>query len=266
MSEQNHNNKKLRRQKINVMLNEEERKLITEKAIKYGYGDCLAEYIRAACIYENIYIEEVEGKKEVCEVVSKYIEVIREILNEQKPLLKNFSVSPSTIKMITEQNKKIIEEIDSLQKKLITILSVNSIQKIQHRTKMIDNHRTDAKLLKRVIEYDQKITVLRPSNLKAPAKKIGFVVFLKMYDYTFDLNDLKTEDFTGLVNLFRDVAMKKNLLICFCRMGKYLKCGIVMDFTDYSSAEKYAIQENQDLFTILKKEGGLVGDLYPNNS
>ena len=48
---------KLRRQKINVMLNEEERKIITEKAIKYGFGDCLAEYIRAACIYENIYID-----------------------------------------------------------------------------------------------------------------------------------------------------------------------------------------------------------------
>ena len=47
---------KLRRQKINVMLNEEERRIITEKAIKYGFGDCLAEYIRAACIYENIYI------------------------------------------------------------------------------------------------------------------------------------------------------------------------------------------------------------------
>ena len=28
---------KLRRQKINVMLNEEERRIITEKAIKYGF-------------------------------------------------------------------------------------------------------------------------------------------------------------------------------------------------------------------------------------
>ena len=64
---------KLRRQKINVMLNEEERKIITEKAIKYGFGDCLAEYIRAACIYENIYIEDVQGKQELCEIVSRFI-------------------------------------------------------------------------------------------------------------------------------------------------------------------------------------------------
>ena len=62
MNNQNERYSKLRRQKINVMLNEEERRIITEKAIKYGYGDCLAEYIRAACIYENIYIEDIEGK------------------------------------------------------------------------------------------------------------------------------------------------------------------------------------------------------------
>jgi len=75
---------KLRREKINVMLNEEERRIITEKAIKYGFGDCLAEYIRAACIYENIYVEELNGKFEVCEKVSEFLTKIREIIKEQK--------------------------------------------------------------------------------------------------------------------------------------------------------------------------------------
>ena len=89
MNDQDERYSKLRRQKINVMLNEEERKIITEKAIKYGFGDCLAEYIRAACIYENIYVEDIEGKNEICQYVSDYIQLLREILYEQKKVLKN---------------------------------------------------------------------------------------------------------------------------------------------------------------------------------
>ena len=96
MNNQEDRHSKLRRQKINVMLNEEERRIITEKAIKYGYGDCLAEYIRAACIYENIYIEDIEGKNEICNYISNFIQTLREILYEQKSLLKNVLISPKS--------------------------------------------------------------------------------------------------------------------------------------------------------------------------
>lgn len=36
-----------RRKKINIMLNDEERKIITEKAIEYGFGPRLAAYVRS---------------------------------------------------------------------------------------------------------------------------------------------------------------------------------------------------------------------------
>ena len=116
MDNQEQRYNKLRRQKINLMLNEEERKTITEKAIKYGYGDCLAEYIRAAAIYENIYVEDVEGKKQVCEKVSEYIEVLREILKEQKAILKSVVLNKSDIEIISQQNLQIIKMITSIPK------------------------------------------------------------------------------------------------------------------------------------------------------
>ena len=124
---------KLRRQKINVMLNEEERRIITEKAIKYGFGDCLAEYIRAACIYENIYIEDVAGKQELCEIISKFIETLREILKEQKKLLNNYMIDKEDIEVISNQNIIIIKMISKLSNLVISILSVNTEKRIQQR-------------------------------------------------------------------------------------------------------------------------------------
>ena len=49
-----------RRKKINIMLNDEERRIITEKAIEYGFGPHLAAYVRNACIYESLYKEDIE--------------------------------------------------------------------------------------------------------------------------------------------------------------------------------------------------------------
>ena len=116
MSNQDEKYSKLRRQKINVMLNEEERRIITEKAIRYGYGDCLAEYIRAACIYENIYVEDIEGKNEICNYISDFIKTLREILYEQKSILKNVLLSPEAIEKISNQNVQILEMIDILSR------------------------------------------------------------------------------------------------------------------------------------------------------
>ncbi|MBQ2873581.1 MAG: hypothetical protein IJE89_06265, partial [Bacilli bacterium] len=131
---------KLRRQKINVMLNEEERRIITEKAIKYGFGYCLAEYIRAACIYENIYIEDVAGKQELCEIISKFIETLREILKEQKKILNNYMIDKEDIEVISNQNIIIIKMISKLSNLVIYILSVNTEKRIQQRLGMIEKY------------------------------------------------------------------------------------------------------------------------------
>ena len=162
---------KLRRQKINVMLNEEERKIITEKAIKYGFGDCLAEYIRAACIYENIYIEDVQGKQELCEIVSKFIETLREILKEQKKILNNYMLDKKDIDVISNQNNIIIKMINKLSNLVISILSVNTEKRLQQRLGMIEKYKVDENFYKKIMNneiHDSKtiIAIMKAYNDK----------------------------------------------------------------------------------------------------
>lgn len=59
--------------------NDEERRIITEKAIEYGFGPHLASYVRSACIYESLYKEDIEGKNEIIEIMSDYINVVNRI-------------------------------------------------------------------------------------------------------------------------------------------------------------------------------------------
>lgn len=77
-----------RRKKINIMLNDEERRIITEKAIEYGFGPHLAAYVRSACIYESLYKEDIEGKNEIIKIMSNYISVVNRIQYEQSQLTK----------------------------------------------------------------------------------------------------------------------------------------------------------------------------------
>lgn len=258
---------KLRRQKINVMLNEDERKIITEKAIKYGYGDCLAEYIRAACIYENIYIEDVKGKEKICNAVSEYIEVLRELLNEQRNLFRNISLTKEDIIKIRNQNDKIIEQIDKLSRLIVSSLSVNAEKKVQQRIDMIEKHKSELLLKKVTNKQHHKFTVLRASNLKRPNNLVAFVVFLPEYNRVFNLKNMDIDKFTELVDYYREVAMKKKLYIAFCNLGYDLRCGVVMNFADMDTARKYLEEVQADcVYGLLKPEGGLVGDHHSSNS
>lgn len=257
---------KLRRQKINVMLNEEERKIIKEKAIKYGYGDCLAEYIRAACIYENIYIEDVEGKTEICDIVSKFIEILKSILKEQQVILKNLILSRSDIEVISSQNDQIVEMIDSLSRNLVSLLSVNTHHQVQKRKTAIDNHKFSGKTIQSLLESQKGILTLRPSNLHSPNHKINYLVFLPNYTYDFNLTELKVEQFFMLINQLRDVAMKKQLYLSFYKENNFLRTGIVMDFHEYEIAKKFAGEVQADRIFSMAKENELVGDAYSNNS
>lgn len=255
---------KLRRQKINVMLNEEERRIITEKAIKYGFGDCLAEYIRAACIYENIYVEDIKGKTEICDAISKFIETLREILNEQKTILKNLLLSKSEIETISQQNNLIIEMIDTLSRLVVSILSVNTEQKIQQRLSMIEKYKIDENFYNRIMKNNHSSLVVRPSNLKRPNQKIEYIVYLSDYSYSFDLDSLTEMDFIEKTNSCRDIAMKKNLLISFTREDSILNFGIVMGFKDYIAAKKFSVEINAD--NIIKlSDDNTEGDSYSYN-
>ena len=250
---------KLRRQKINVMLNEEERRIITEKAIKYGFGDCLAEYIRAACIYENIYIEDVEGKQELCEIISKFIETLREILKEQKKILNNYMLDKRDVEVISNQNIIIIKMISKLSNLVISILSVNTEKKIRQRIGMIEKYKVDENFYKKIMNNNYQHFIVRPSNLNRPNQKPVYIVYLNNHTYTYSLDDINQEDLIQKINKCRDVAMQKDLLISFYREDSILNFGIIMEFQDKTAAKEFASEINSQFFS-------LEGDAYTNNS
>lgn len=43
------------------------------------FGSPLAAYVRSACIYEFLYKEDIEGKNEIIEIMSDYINVVNRI-------------------------------------------------------------------------------------------------------------------------------------------------------------------------------------------
>ncbi len=255
MNSQEERYNKLRRRKINVMLNEEERKILTEKAIKYEFGDCLAEYIRAACIYENIYIEDIEGKQELCEAISNFIEVLREILNEQKVILNNHLLNKKDIDTISKQNIKIIKMIKKLSNLVISILSVNTEQKIQQRLGMIEKYKIDDSFYTRIMNTNYQHYLVRPSNLNRPNIKPKYIVYINNHTYSYVLDDINKEDFINKVNLCRNIAMQKKLLISFYREDNILHFGIVMEFENENSAKDFSKEINSNYYLL--KEGDL---------
>ena len=266
MGNQEDRSSKLRRQKINVMLNEEERRIITEKAIKYGFGDCLAEYIRSACIYENIYIEDIEGKNEICNYISNFIQTLREILYEQKAILKNVLLSPTAVENISNQNIQILQMIDILSSLIVATLSVNTEKKIQQRMNLIEKYSPNEKFLKRVTKKNESIYLVRPSNLQLPNLKYKYIVYLKNSYVDFDLDNLNMNVFEEQVNAFRDTAMKKKALLSFYKENDKLECSVVIGYNDLESAKRCANEIKSNVYYYNdSNEYEWVGDIYSSN-
>ncbi len=240
---------KLRREKINVMLNEEERRIITEKAIKYGFGDCLAEYIRAACIYENIYVEELNGKFEVCEKVSEFLTKIREMINEQKSICMKITLSTEDVDKIKLQNQQIMDMIESLSHLVISSLSVNSIHKIQNRLSMIDKYIVDENFIKGILKFSN--CIIRPSDLRHSNYQSGFLVNLPIYTTNIFTDDIYNPSTYNLINKYRDIAMQKKMLITFANYDKYITVGIASHFEYPEEANKFALENNQDFILAI---------------
>lgn len=122
-----------RRKKINIMLNDEERKIITGKAIEYGFGLHLAAYVRSACIYESLYKEDIEGKNEIIKIMSDYISVVNRIQYEQSQLTKKIMLSEGDIKMIRDNNTLLHNEIRKLIKTIENTLTIRQIKVIKQK-------------------------------------------------------------------------------------------------------------------------------------
>ena len=130
-----------KREKFNILLTPEEKNIIIEKALKYGYGTKLAEYIRDACIHEKIYIEDVRGKQEIFKAIDNYLKEVRIYMNKVDDLLKNINITKEDIIFVKNQNEKIIKSIDDLVKTVIKVLSTNSTVKFQKRLRFIEKHK-----------------------------------------------------------------------------------------------------------------------------
>jgi len=244
MNMQDDESKKLRREKINMMLNEEERRIITEKAIKYGFGDCLAEYMRASSIYENIYVENIEGKTELLEALSECMGVIREILKEQSEICKKITLSRFDIEKIKSQNVQIIDILDSIKHLIISTLSVSAIYKIQNRLTMIDKYKSDDEFLNKIKTKNNYC--VRPSNLFVPRIKNGYLVFIKKYEYVFNPEEVLLNDFEMSLNRVRDIAMQKKMYLYFTNVNGFIHVNICAYFKDYETAKKFADETKEN--------------------
>lgn len=122
-----------RRKKINIMLNDEERRIITEKAIEYGFGPHLAAYVRIACIYESLYKEDIEGKDEIIKIMSDYIRIVNRIEHEQSQLTKKIMLSEGDIGMIKENNTLLHNEIRKLIKTIENILTIKRVKETKQK-------------------------------------------------------------------------------------------------------------------------------------
>ena len=122
-----------RRKKINIMLNDEERRIITEKAIEYGFGQHLAAYVRSACIYETLYKENIEGRTEILAKISEFISTVNRIKYEQGQLVKNPMISKGDIKMIEDNNNILHNEIKDLIKTVENTLKITHIKEVKQK-------------------------------------------------------------------------------------------------------------------------------------
>ena len=115
-----------KRKRVNVLLSNNERELLKEKMDKYGYADLSSYFTEMQGIYERLYLEDIDGKKEISELVSNMIGEIRKYLFEQNKILMKSSLTRNDIQLLSEQNDKILESNMNLVKLINEVLWVSS--------------------------------------------------------------------------------------------------------------------------------------------
>lgn len=118
---------KEKRGKFYFRINVQERALLEEKANQYGYQD-LGTYIRDACIYENILVENLEGKKEIMERIDLLNFNIKQYeINLEKFKKKNLSTYDfiEINNELSKYQKEILQELKTLKQVINDKLFVN---------------------------------------------------------------------------------------------------------------------------------------------
>lgn len=212
--------KKSRREKINIMLNEEERKIITEKAIKYGYGAKLAEYVRDACIYEKVYVEDVKGKTEICKIVNDLILEVRKFQISLNRISKNITITKSDIELIKNNNIKLNEKIDNLTKTVIKVLSTTSTQKYQKRLRLVERYKTTNKHIDNILK--KEFCLIIPSTLSFNDYKMGYLVIMLDTEKCVKLDYINYNSISIMIDSQRELALQNNCYILFKKIDNVL--------------------------------------------
>lgn len=239
------NTNKKRREKINILVTSEERKIISDKAREYGYGDCLAEYVRDACIYEKLYVEDLSGKQDVCKIVSEFILIVKDILKKQTDMSKNITLSKENIEILRQDNEKIIDAIERLSKELITKLSSNSVPKFQKRLRLVEKN----KITKNFLEYvsNKKFVIVLPSTLGIKNSKEGFLLVSLDNSETLDIKTLEETSAITIINLQREKALREKCYLFFSSNNNELNIYLADYFKDKEEGiNKYKEKVNRN--------------------
>lgn len=235
-----------RREKINILVTPEERKIISEKARDYGYGNCLAEYVRDACIYEKLYVEDLSGKQDVCKIVSEFILIVKEILKKQNDISKNITLSKENIETLKQDNIKIIDAIGELSKELVSKLSSNSVAKFQKRLRLVEKN----KVTKKFLDYvsNKKFVIILPSTLGIKKSKEGFLLVSLDDKETLKIETLEENNATTIINLQREKALREKCYLLFSSNNEELNIYLADYFKEQDeSINSYKKRKNRNI-------------------
>lgn len=113
-----------KRKRVNVLLNEYERILLKEKMERYGFQN-ISDYLRAAGIYENIYVEDLHGKTEVNECVNRLVDKIDRFGLEQEKIMMRTNLSNFDKEQLKKQNQEITDLVAELIRLVNNVLWIS---------------------------------------------------------------------------------------------------------------------------------------------
>lgn len=250
---------KLRREKVNLMLTSEERKQILDKAIKYGYGNRISDYAREACLNERFYVEEIKGKKEICESANEYALEVRKYSNKLDVISKKPTLSTSDCEEIITQSKAINNSINKFIKEIISQLSIFTIQKFQKRLRLIEKNEVSNKFIDKVIK--RKVVLAVPSTLTIKNLNDGAVIiFLDNYEsYAIKCVEEQLMINYNAIGIFideqREMALQKNCYLFLKYENNTIYIYLAQFYNNVENALKVFDKESMEIYICNKKEG-----------
>lgn len=114
---------RIRRNQFKLYLSDEERYIIENKAAQYGYNTIVA-YMRDACMYENIFVEDVNGRNDIIQEFSQINMEFKKVRKECNLLNHNPIATATDIHEIKEQLLEIEKDLKDIRKDVEDKLSV----------------------------------------------------------------------------------------------------------------------------------------------